>query len=338
MKNVQSVAVKNAPTQKIIRELANYYRLEPSIDCLRHEIGLPENVAADGRVIGYDAGPGIDALIVKGSFHQATELVLKDRAIPPLTFYTVARGNLKVNQGKDGFSVGALQGTIHGGFRKKDTAIRIPREEDMLVMIIRLHRKAFFPNLDCQLLNLPTELEEVILGLAEADSNFLFQDIFHLPAVNALNDILQQENTGMLNSTFAVAKIQETLFLHLNEYKKFTANNHSRFYRREELLKSIQNAEQILVSHLQDAPTIPMLAKMAGINQQSLKQGFRQVYGLSINQYLTNKRLEHSGMLLRSGGLPIGEVAAAVGYQSAGYFSKKFKEKYGVSPKAFRQQ
>ncbi|MFK8164932.1 MAG: helix-turn-helix transcriptional regulator [Lewinella sp.] len=337
MQSVKLVSLKKSGAAGIIGQLAEQFGLSPEIDCLRHEIVLPDYLATEGRFIAYKVDQGIDALIITGNFPETIELLLQGEFPPPLTFYTVGKGTLKVSSKRSSFAIKPLQGSIHGGNADVAETICIPAGEDFMAMIVYLHRAPFFKNLDCEYLNLPTELHEVVLGLADADSDFLFQEIFHLPAVNALTDILHQDQTGMLNSTFATAKIHETIFLHLNEYKKSEADNNSRFYRREEQLKSIQDAESILTSSLQEPPTIPELARMVGINQQSLKQGFRQVYGESINKYLTDKRLEQAGVLMRSGETPIKEVASIVGYNSAGYFSKRFKDKYGVSPKEFRQ-
>ncbi|WP_020570636.1 helix-turn-helix domain-containing protein [Neolewinella persica] len=337
MQSVKLVPLKKSGATGIIQQLAKEFELPTQVDCLRHEVVLPDSFATEGRFVAYEVDKSLDALIITGKFPKPIELLLQGEFPPPIAFYTVGKGTLKVSSKRTSFEVKPLQGSIHGGNISTAETISIPGNEDFLAMIIYLHRDQFFNNLDCEQVNLPSELHEVVAGLADVDSDFLFQEIFHLPAVNAVTDILLQENTGMLNSTFATAKIHETLFLHLNEYKKSEANNNSRFYRREEQLKSIQDAESILTSSLQEPPTIPELARMVGINQQSLKQGFRQVYGDSINKYLTDKRLEQAGILMRSGEMPINEVASIIGYNSAGYFSKRFKKKYGVSPKEFRQ-
>lgn len=338
MPTVKSITLNKDRAAGIIHQLAATFGLSPQIDCLRHEITLPNSLATRGRFIAYEIGESIDALLITGTFHEPTELFLQGEFPPPITFYTVGKGSLKVSSKRSCFTVKPLQGSIHGGNIDASETISLPQEEEILTMIIYLHREAFFKNIKCEYLNLPSELHEITLELADVDSDFLFQEIFHLPAVNAITDILLQENTGLLNSTFATAKIHETLFLHLNEYKKSEANTHSRFYQREEQLKRIQDAEHILTTSLLDPPTIPELARMVGINQQSLKQGFRQVYGDTIHSYLTDKRLEQAGILIRTGELPIKEVASTIGYNSPGYFSKRFKKKYGVSPKEFRQQ
>lgn len=105
--------------------------------------------------------------------------------------------------------------------------------------------------------------------------------------------------------------------------------------RRQERIQLIRDAENILVGRLVDPPTIPQLARMVGLNQQTLKQGFRQLFGRTINQHLNNNRLNQAGVLIKAGELSMGEIAREVGYNNPGYFSRKFREKYGVSPRSF---
>jgi AraC-like DNA-binding protein len=48
-------------------------------------------------------------------------------------------------------------------------------------------------------------------------------------------------------------------------------------------------------------------------------------------------RMEKAAELLSNTSLPINEVASKVGYPDPLAFSKKFKESYGMSPKAYRE-
>ena len=47
--------------------------------------------------------------------------------------------------------------------------------------------------------------------------------------------------------------------------------------------------------------------------------------------------MEKAAELLTNTGMPINEVATKVGYPDPLAFSKKFKESYGMSPKAYRE-
>lgn len=62
---------------------------------------------------------------------------------------------------------------------------------------------------------------------------------------------------------------------------------------------------------------------------------FKQVYGLSFNQYLCNFRVEKSKKLLLQNNLSIENVAGQVGFGSASCFCTVFKKAMGISPKQY---
>lgn len=49
-----------------------------------------------------------------------------------------------------------------------------------------------------------------------------------------------------------------------------------------------------------------------------------------------NVRMENAKKLLTSTNKKVDEIADMVGYTTTPYFIKKFREKYGMSPKKFR--
>lgn len=80
------------------------------------------------------------------------------------------------------------------------------------------------------------------------------------------------------------------------------------------------------------------IADSIGITRAYLSTCFKSVYRLSVQEYLTEYRLKKAKEMLTDSDLKIKEIALYTGYQDELYFSKVFKKKYGVSPRAFRQQ
>ena len=63
---------------------------------------------------------------------------------------------------------------------------------------------------------------------------------------------------------------------------------------------------------------------------------FRAEFGLRFMEYLAMYRVEKSKSLLRGGGLPISEIALAVGFRSFSHFTKTFRTYVGKTPSAYR--
>lgn len=64
---------------------------------------------------------------------------------------------------------------------------------------------------------------------------------------------------------------------------------------------------------------------------------FREYQGQCFGDYVTEKRMELAEVLLSDLMLNIAEVAAKVGYEDPSYFSRRFKQRKGVSPREWRE-
>ena len=83
-------------------------------------------------------------------------------------------------------------------------------------------------------------------------------------------------------------------------------------------------------------PTIPALAKRAGINQTKLKAGFREVTGKTIYDFILERRMARASELLLAGDRSVAEIAYAVGYQYPANFTCAYKKHFGHLPRSLR--
>ena len=65
---------------------------------------------------------------------------------------------------------------------------------------------------------------------------------------------------------------------------------------------------------------------------------FKKKYGITVNTYITEARLERAIYLLIEGNMNINEIAAETGFSDQSYFSKVFLSKYGISPSEYRKK
>jgi len=83
--------------------------------------------------------------------------------------------------------------------------------------------------------------------------------------------------------------------------------------------------------------TVHRVASLAGISDDYLTRQFRQVTGISTQEYLRKYRFARAMSLLQAGH-PVGTVAKQVGFRSLSYFSREFSKELGVSPSKYRNQ
>lgn len=81
--------------------------------------------------------------------------------------------------------------------------------------------------------------------------------------------------------------------------------------------------------------SISHIAAMMDLNVSYMGSLFKKVHGQSISQYLTALRMKVAKQLLEQGDRRIFEIADQVGYIDVFYFSRRFKQTYGCSPKEY---
>ena len=80
------------------------------------------------------------------------------------------------------------------------------------------------------------------------------------------------------------------------------------------------------------------IASYIGISRYYLTHIFKEKLHVSPQEFLLNYRMEQANRLLRTTGLSVQEVSEKVGYENPLTFSKTFKNKFGLSPKKYREK
>ena len=96
-------------------------------------------------------------------------------------------------------------------------------------------------------------------------------------------------------------------------------------------LKIAMDAKEILLKEYVSPPKVEHLASLCATNKTKLQQVFKEVYKVTIPEYVKKLRLEKTNMLLKEQRLSIGEVAKAVGYQHHTHHNSK-PQQVTVSP------
>lgn len=80
---------------------------------------------------------------------------------------------------------------------------------------------------------------------------------------------------------------------------------------------------------------ISELAKLCNLSEPYFRKLFKSAYHASPVDYITNLRLDFASHLLKSGLYNVSEAAERAGYKDQKYFSRRFKARFGVSPKKY---
>jgi AraC-like DNA-binding protein len=202
-------------------------------------------------------------------------------------------------------------------------------------LVIQFEKQAF--------LNLIEDTTEQFrrMGVAIAQGKPIMIAPYHLhidlTLQQAISEIIHCRYAGKMKKIFLYAKTLEILVLQAEAYESY-AQKKVRYCQSKADKEKIVFAREYLIQHLQQPPTIPELAKIAGLNEFKLKKGFRELFNQSVFGYLTDYRMEMAKILLLESQKTVSELAFELGYSSPQHFSMAFKKKFGLAPRHLKKR
>ena len=127
---------------------------------------------------------------------------------------------------------------------------------------------------------------------------------------------------------FLVAKANELLCLGVDALLPTspTAQNPSITLRA-----GLAQARRAIAESLQQPPSLSELAEIANVPAAVLSSAFRQAYGISIAEFVSQQRMQKARQLLLSTRMPLKQIAWQLGYNHATNLSLAFKRYFGIT-------
>lgn len=90
--------------------------------------------------------------------------------------------------------------------------------------------------------------------------------------------------------------------------------------------------------HLTDKLSLDQAAEQVYLSKSYFCRIIKDELGCTFTEYVNRLRVERSKTLLRGSGMPIAEIACAVGFDDQSYFTRIFKKQTGIAPGKYREQ
>ncbi len=99
----------------------------------------------------------------------------------------------------------------------------------------------------------------------------------------------------------------------------------------------VDEAVGIMQALMHSGLNIKELAGHCGVGRVTLFRAFKARFGCGPSEYFDGLRIAKAKELLLCSGRSLESIALAVGFRDAPYFSRRFKAKEGICPRAFRK-
>ena len=109
-------------------------------------------------------------------------------------------------------------------------------------------------------------------------------------------------------------------------------------YEQTETPSDLAGMLSFIDQHFTERITNTDLCERLHCSEVTLIALFRRSVGITPQQYLCSRRLDHARQLLLTTSLPLKQIATASGFADPLYFSRVFSQKTGLSPSRFRER
>ncbi|MHA4807469.1 helix-turn-helix transcriptional regulator [Flavitalea flava] len=153
-----------------------------------------------------------------------------------------------------------------------------------------------------------------------------------VPAMNGIiREMRNNPYDGHLKGVYLEAKAIELFLLQVRQLDQDKKTKRSTLKQGD--IDRLQAVREYMDLHYDESFSITGLARMAGINQLKLKNGFKDLFHHTVFGYLGEVRMQEAKRLLLDEKMDIHEVAERMGYKYPHHFTAAFKKKFGVVPR-----
>ena len=329
------IDVKTLPVQDIIKDIANFLKVEVAEDSGEQTIRLPSEVG-EGYIRGtsFESGMGIIAYNCK--FFEDTEICFSLNTVHPLKFIFCSEGDIAHSFQEDDelHKIEAYQNIIVSSSGYNGHVLYFKANVRAYVSSLEIIRATFSHRDNYQF----RDLDPVLIDLFKDEVSkhqFFYQGNYSIKAADIMEEMNTKEYTGFLRNVFLESKSFHMLVIQISQYQDDEDEDRLPQILRKSDIQKVDYVAKRVIGDLGSNLTVEMLAKEAGTNVNKLQEGFKYVYDLTVNKYIQHKKLEAAKDMLRNTDKNISEIVVSIGLNNRSYFSKIFKEKYGVSPKYF---
>ncbi|WP_431135937.1 helix-turn-helix transcriptional regulator [Psychroserpens mesophilus] len=214
--------------------------------------------------------------------------------------------------------------------------IHFPKNEKLEINVIQIVRKNFLKKRTTNASLLNKRLYDIFVD-TDHDNRFSHYGSLNLRMADFIKKMKKIKSKGMVKTLKVEALVYEMLSLHIQQHNKFYKGIQLPTSLSKNELKIIRRLGLKIIKKPSYHYSLDQLSLESGLSQAKLQDGFKFLYTRTVTEYVRHIRLEAARELMRNADLNVSQVVYSIGFTSRSYFSKIFKQKYGVTPNDYRK-
>ncbi len=329
------ITVKALPVHEVLKDIAKQWDAPIKEDSGELSLELPSNLGK-GHIRSTYFDSGIGVIEYNCTFSKDYQFLFSINQTHPLKFIFCSEGTADhcFEEEDTTHKIETYQNVIVSSSGNNGHLLSFTANQKAHITSIEIIRSTFSKRNNQHFEGLEPTLKKLFQD-SVAEKLFFYQGNYSLKAADIVENIANKHYHGFVRSIYLEGKLLDMLVLQINQYHDDQReDNQPQILRRFDVNK-VERAAQYIQDNLNENFSVEELAKEVGTNANKLQLGFKNMYDLTVNKYNQEVKLEKARELLGSSDYNISEIVNMIGFSNRSYFSKIFKEKYGVSPKYF---
>jgi len=212
-----------------------------------------------------------------------------------------------------------------------------PKEVHVQLNTISIVRKRFLK----KRLNISHMLNDKLHKIfvdTQHKNQFAYYGPISLKMADHVNSLKNIKAGGIIRILQMEGEVYHLLSMHIKTHNKYEDSKPLKLSLLKSELKKIRRIAKKIAKDCSKNYSLDEISLNSGLSQAKLQEGFKFLYGKTVSEYIRHARLEEARDLMNNSNLNISQIVYSIGFTSRSYFSKIFKEKYGISPSEFKKQ
>lgn len=334
----KKLSIGDLQVRDIIIDMAEALKVPVKEDTNEIFLEIPKKLGR-GYIKAYSFSHGVGVLEMDVLLKDKMEFVYEHSVVQPLKILFNRNSTIKHRfHGVDEeHEIHHLQSAILSSNVNHWHKITIPAEAPVTTFSLEINRKLFEEKIEAFIKDMNEDLEGMFRDVNGVNL-FYYKGFFSLEISQFIEQFINCDLEGFMRSVYLEGKAYEILTHQLKQYLDDLNEPDGRCILRKSTVNRIEEAAKIIREEIDAVENVPELAKRVGINQNTLQNGFQQLYKTSVNEFIGNTRIEKAKDLLENSDLNVTEITYKIGISSRSYFSKLFKQRYGLTPKKYLEK
>jgi len=336
---MNTIRIRSIPLNEVIADFAEAFDTTFYKNCDEYWLDIPSEFG-HGTIQGFGFSGGLSILNYDCTFHDDTKIEFVVNQVHPLKFMYTLEGKMdhRFENDKDCHTLEQYQNVIVASSGHNGHVLSFDKNERTRINSLEVTRSKFYAKMECELQYLDKDLSELFRDIW-ALKPFYYNGYYSLHISDLWDAALALENKDFVRRIsmegIAYQMLAEEILQYQDGIKKDGDDAKGLLTRAE--VKLIHEAATYISTNLENLETIEQIAREVGLNVNKLQDGFKRMYKLTVNNYIQKSRLDLAVYLLMRSDDNMSQIVEKIGLNSKSYFSKIFRESYGLSPSQFRK-